>query len=64
MIIQKIDRDWRVYELSLEELEMILNHASSYNQDNTETDDCRQDGATHGCWRTLILPISTTTTAT
>jgi hypothetical protein len=41
---KKVDCDWRLYEFSLEELEMILNNASSDGEDTIELDDCREDG--------------------
>jgi hypothetical protein len=47
MIIQKIDRDWRVYELSREELEMILNDASCDDEQRVEQDHYSENGGSH-----------------
>ena len=44
MARKKVDCDWRLYELSPEDLEMILNDASTEGEDALELDDCREGG--------------------
>jgi len=44
MARKKVDCDWRLYELSPEDLEMILNDASTDGEDALELDDCREGG--------------------